>query len=236
MPRVCITVKGKNAQPYRFSLDREVVRLGRAADNDIVIDCPSVSSHHCEMKRIKGGFILEDDDSTNGIKLEGDRMAIIDLANGLDLKVGDATLEFELTGEEKDALSEEEHKPRQRVHLPKKEEKKKAQKEKKEKKDKLPASKSPRPAPRGPMRPGSPGAASPLATAQTTSGANFAITIGLLFVALMAFYFGLASGHRSKFPSTDYPTSKGLWGDMWSDTPLRKKVDPSADPEPGDGE
>ena len=226
MPRVCITVKGKNAQPYRFSLDRETVRLGRAADNDIVIDCPSVSSNHCEMKRIEGGFILEDDDSTNGIKLEGDRMAIIDLANGLDVEVGDAALEFELTSEEKESLSDEEHKPRQRAHLP----------EKKEKKEKKPAAKRPGPAPRNPVRPGTSGAPAPLASSQTTSGANFAITIGLLFVAVMALYFGLASGHRSKFPKTDYPASKGLWGDMWSDTPLRKKVDPSSTPEPEEGE
>ena len=237
MPRVCITVKGKNAQPYRFSLDREVVRLGRSSDNDIVIDCPSVSSHHCEMKRIDGGFILEDDDSTNGMKLDGDRMAIIDLANGLDVQVGDAALEFELTDEEKDELSEEDHKPRQRAHLPKKKDKQKDKQDKQDKqKEKKPASKRPSPGPRGPARPGVPGAPSPLVTPQTTSGANFAITIGLLFLALMAFYFGLASGHRSKFPKSDYPTSKGLWGDMWSDTPLRKKVDPSSPSGPEEGE
>ena len=58
MPRVCINVTGKNSQPYRFSLDRKIVRLGRAADNDIIIDCPSVSSHHCEMRRVGGGYVF----------------------------------------------------------------------------------------------------------------------------------------------------------------------------------
>ena len=120
MPRVCITAQGKNAQPYRFSLDRKVVRIGRSTDNDIVIDCPSVSSHHCEMKRIDGGYILEDKDSTNGIKVADARMEIIDLENGLDILVGDAALDFELTDKEKDALSEEEHVPKQRAPLPKK--------------------------------------------------------------------------------------------------------------------
>ena len=94
--------------------------MGRSTDNDIVIDCPSVSSHHCEMKRIEGGYILEDKDSTNGIKLDDERMEIIDLENDLDILVGDAALEFELTDKEKDALAEEDHVPKQRAPLPKK--------------------------------------------------------------------------------------------------------------------
>jgi len=212
MPRVCITAQGKNAQPYRFSLDRKVVRIGRSTDNDIVIDCPSVSSHHCEMKRIDGGYILEDKDSTNGIKVADARMEIIDLENGLDILVGDAALDFELTDKEKDALSEEEHVPKQRAPLPKK------------KKDGKASAK--RPASPLPSLPGSPGAVTPLVITPTTSGANFAITIGLLFVALMAFYFGLASKHQSKYSRTEYE-SKGLWGDMWDKGLPRKKPDSS---------
>ena len=209
MPRVCINVQGKNAQPYRFALDRKVVRMGRSTDNDIVIDCPSVSSHHCEMKRIEGGYILEDKDSTNGIKLEDERMEIIDLENGLDILVGDAALDFELTNKEKDALSDEEHVPKQRAPLPKKKESKEARK--------LPV------APSTPsVRPGIP---APLASTQTDTGSNFAITIGLLFLALMAFYFGMASKHTSTYPSNEY-SSKGLWGDMWSNgiSPKKKPV------------
>ena len=208
MPRVCITAQGKNAQPYRFSLDRKVVRIGRSTDNDIVIDCPSVSSHHCEMKRIDGGYILEDKDSTNGIKADDARMEIIDLENGLDILVGDAALDFELTDKEKDALSEEEHVPKQRAPLPKK------------KKDGKASAK--RPASPLPSLPGSPGAVTPLVITPTTSGANFAITIGLLFLALMAFYFGFASKHQSKYSRTEYE-SKGLWGDMWDKGLPRKK-------------
>ncbi|HJM64264.1 MAG: hypothetical protein CMN05_04270 [Roseibacillus sp.] len=210
MPRVCITAQGKNAQPYRFSLDRKVVRIGRSTDNDIVIDCPSVSSHHCEMKRIDGGYILEDKDSTNGIKVDDARMEIIDLENGLDILVGDAALDFELTDKEKDTLSEEEHVPKQRAPLPKK------------KKDGEVSAKRPV----LPPRPGSPGVATPLVITPTTSGANFAITIGLLFLALMAFYFGLASKHQSKYSRTEYE-SKGLWGDMWEKGLPRKKIDSS---------
>lgn len=214
MPRVCITVQGKNAQPYRFALDRKVVRIGRSTDNDIVIDCPSVSSHHCTMKRIDGGYILEDNDSTNGIKVDGSRMEIIDLKNGLDILVGDAALDFELTDKEKDSLSEEDHVPKQRPPLPKKKKQKTSAKQ--------------QPVSSAPKRPGAPGAPAPLVSAQTTSGSNFAITIGLLFLALMAFYFGLASAHRSKHPSSEW-SSKGLWGDMWSKGAFPRKKPDTAD-------
>ena len=207
MPRVCINVQGKNAQPYRFALDRKVVRMGRSTDNDIVIDCPSVSSHHCEMKRIEGGYILEDKDSTNGIKLDDERMEIIDLENDLNILVGDASLDFELTDKEKDALGDEDHIPKQRAPLPKKKENNELRK---------------RPAPTATpsVRPGVP---APLASTQTSSGSTFAVTIGLLFLVLIAFYFGMASKHKSTYKSKEYST-KGLWGDMWSNGTSPKKI------------
>ena len=60
MPRVTITVPEKNAQPYRFQLDRPVVSLGRGSENDIAIESGSVSVHHAEMRRIEGGYELRD--------------------------------------------------------------------------------------------------------------------------------------------------------------------------------
>jgi len=227
MPRVCITVHGKNAQPYRFSLERKVVRLGRASDNDIVIDCPSVSSHHCEMRRNEGGYTLEDKDSTNGIKLDGDRMDIIDLENGHDVLVGDAALDFKLTNQETDTLAKEDHVPQQRAPLPKLKKKKSSKKSSRDEgimraEDDKPVSKRPTPA-LSSGRPQMP--VSPLVSSQPNDSAiNFAITIGLLFLAITAFYFGLASGHRSKFPKTEHPKSKGLWSDMWNkENPLIEK-------------
>lgn len=204
MPRVCITVHGKNAQPYRFSLDRKVIRIGRSADCDIVVDCRSVSSHHCEMRRIDGGYVLEDTGSTNGIKLDGDRMDVIDLENGLDIHVGDAALDFDLSEEELEKLEEEDHTPQQRAQLPKAKEAAKA-------------SRRPTPAPTtsaGPIPP-RPNAATLLSTSRA-SGSDTAITLGLITLAILAFYFGLASAHKSKYGSD----TKGFWNDIWSDTPL----------------
>jgi pSer/pThr/pTyr-binding forkhead associated (FHA) protein len=114
MPRVSITIPGKNSQPYRFKLDRNKVTIGRSADNDIVIDDPSVSSTHCTMERVDGGYILRDRNSTNGISLDDDEMEVVDLRNGDDVKVGDVKFEYSLANEELDTLDEENFKPNEK--------------------------------------------------------------------------------------------------------------------------
>ena len=107
MPRVTITVPEKNAQPYRFQLDRKAVTLGRGSENDIPIDCGSVSVKHAEMHRIGGGYELRDAGSTNGIKLADERYEIIPLRNGITVKLGDVAFDFMLTDEEQEALAHE---------------------------------------------------------------------------------------------------------------------------------
>jgi len=111
MPRVAITVPGKKSQPYRFQLDHEKVKIGRSKDSDIVIDCPSVSGLHCTMERVPGGYILRDQNSTNGLKLKDEEMAVIDLRNDIDVFVGDAEFEYSLSDEELDELDDEDFTP-----------------------------------------------------------------------------------------------------------------------------
>ena len=48
-------------------LDGDVITIGKSADNTIVIDDPRVSKHHLVLRRVPGGFAVEDLDSTNGI-------------------------------------------------------------------------------------------------------------------------------------------------------------------------
>ncbi|NJM37861.1 MAG: FHA domain-containing protein [Akkermansiaceae bacterium] len=104
MPRITITVPEKNPQPYRFDLGTQVVTMGRELNNDIVIDCGSVSKHHAEMRRIKGGYELRDLGSTNGVSLNEMHHRVIPLLNGLNVKVGDATFDFLLTEAEIETL------------------------------------------------------------------------------------------------------------------------------------
>ena len=107
MPRVIITVPEKNAQPYRFGLDRKSVSIGRGSDNDIVIDSGSVSVKHAEMRRIEGGYELGDAGSTNGIKHRGVRHDRIALVSGMSLRLGEVTFDFTLSDEEQEAIARE---------------------------------------------------------------------------------------------------------------------------------
>lgn len=107
MPRITITVPEKNAQPYRFQLDRQTVSLGRGSDNDIAIESGSVSVHHAEMRRIEGGYELHDTGSTNGIKLDGVRYEVIPLRSGATVRIGDVSFDFALSDEESEALARE---------------------------------------------------------------------------------------------------------------------------------
>jgi len=109
MPRLVISQLNSNPQPYRFQIERKQISIGRGIDNDIVIDCPSVSTRHSLIERIEGGYILRDLNSTNGIKLNDSLMEVIDLYDGLKVVVGDTPLEFQLSAEEIDQLSREEY-------------------------------------------------------------------------------------------------------------------------------
>ena len=50
------------------------VRIGRDADNDIVIEEDDVSAHHCEIVRVGGELVLIDKNSTNGTFANGGRV------------------------------------------------------------------------------------------------------------------------------------------------------------------
>lgn len=107
MPRVLISVPDKQAQPYRFPLDRKKVTIGRGEDNNIPMASGSVSTHHAVMARIPGGFELRDLDSTNGITYQGERKIFLPLKSGMQIKIGDVGFEFQLTAEEEAELAKE---------------------------------------------------------------------------------------------------------------------------------
>ena len=107
MPRVTITVPDRNPQPYRFQLDREVVRLGRGSDNDIVVESGSVSTNHAEMWRVTGGYELRDIGSTNGLKVDGSRYETVPLYHGGTVNLGDVAFDFSLTDDEQEMLAAE---------------------------------------------------------------------------------------------------------------------------------
>jgi pSer/pThr/pTyr-binding forkhead associated (FHA) protein len=62
--------------------------IGRTTDNAIVIDSPSVSSHHACVFRESGLFIVEDLQSTNGTFLNGKRVSRHVLRHGDVVQIG----------------------------------------------------------------------------------------------------------------------------------------------------
>ncbi|WP_447980478.1 FHA domain-containing protein [Candidatus Nitrospira bockiana] len=56
------------------SLDRPELTIGRAADNDLVIDHLAVSAHHARIVKIQTTFYLEDLGSTNGTYINNTRI------------------------------------------------------------------------------------------------------------------------------------------------------------------
>lgn len=196
MPRICITAADQTPQPYRFPIETEVVTIGRAASNSVVIDHPSVSSHHCEMKRMQGGFILVDSGSTNGIHLDGEEMEVIDLKDGMDAEVGDVQFNYQLTDEEKEVIASEKFKKRQR---------KKRKERIKEAPKQIPKRSSAYPQTT---------TATTLESSNDTGARDFAIFLAFVVLTSLSFYFGLNSVHRSVTKSEEAPYGSSLLDDF----------------------
>ncbi len=118
MPRVTISEPGKTPQPYRFKLERKIVKIGRSSESDIIIECGSASTNHCTMERVDGGYILRDNNSTNGIKQDDTMMSVIDLFDGMQVLIGDVPMKFQLSESEIETISQEEFSTHQKKKLP----------------------------------------------------------------------------------------------------------------------
>jgi len=107
MPRILVSEAEKTPQPYKIKLDQDLITLGRAAGNDLILTDPSTSSKHCAIRRVNGGFIVEDFGSTNGISLDDKRFKKLDLNTSRTFLVGDVKVAFTFTQDELVSLSYE---------------------------------------------------------------------------------------------------------------------------------
>ncbi len=62
--------------------------IGRSANNDLPIDDPCISEHHATLRYKNNQWILEDNDSTNGIRVDTRLRKSIQLTDGLELSIG----------------------------------------------------------------------------------------------------------------------------------------------------
>ncbi len=77
-----------------LALDKAIIRIGRALDNDIVLQDASVSRHHAEIERRDGACLMRDLGSQNGTWVAEKRVTEIRLNPGDYLRIGDAAFTF----------------------------------------------------------------------------------------------------------------------------------------------
>jgi two-component system, cell cycle response regulator len=105
---VVIYTKDQSMLGKRFVLDTTVMRVGRGADNQIVLDGDSVSRRHAHWERRGDRWWVIDDGSTNGTYVNDELIAKQHpLANGDRVKVGAIIFKF-LTGEDVESQYHEE--------------------------------------------------------------------------------------------------------------------------------
>jgi pSer/pThr/pTyr-binding forkhead associated (FHA) protein len=76
-------------------LAEDLVTIGRAPDNTIVIEDGSVSSHHAELRSAGKTYQLKDIGSTNGTRLNGNPVTEAQLGHGDRIRFGGVEARYE---------------------------------------------------------------------------------------------------------------------------------------------
>ncbi len=88
LSRCTLTVMNGTERGKEATLDGDLFRIGKAAENDLVLTDSTVSRAHCEITRDASGFLVRDLGSTNGTLLDGAQIKEAYLKNGAVLSVG----------------------------------------------------------------------------------------------------------------------------------------------------
>lgn len=91
-PRLVIYTPEKT---WEITLDEvDSLTIGRAAENDIVIDTPKASRSHARLTRLGDTFVIKDQNSTNGTWLGNQRISEHVLKDGQALGIGQAKIVY----------------------------------------------------------------------------------------------------------------------------------------------
>ena len=96
--RAYLLVSTRGSRPVQFDLGGPLIGIGRASDNDVILDDPMVSRHHCQLKLQHGAYGFADLGSRNGSSVNGQPVSQIALGPGDRIRVGDTEIEFQVRG------------------------------------------------------------------------------------------------------------------------------------------
>ena len=94
-----VALTGRHAG-MEYSLDRDCVTMGRGPGVDFAFDDPAMSRQHAAVDYADGGFRIRDLGSTNGLRINGNRVQAEEIKHGDRLEVG--TQVFQLVIEERE--------------------------------------------------------------------------------------------------------------------------------------
>jgi len=95
--RAFLLVHTDGAPRVRFDLGGAVISIGRASDNDVIVDDPEVSRHHCQLKLQHGAYSLADLGSRNGSWINGQPVSEVALGPGDVIRIGSTEIEFQVS-------------------------------------------------------------------------------------------------------------------------------------------
>ncbi len=104
MPKITFAIPEQEPKKVSLTLEHERITIGRKKPCDIIIPHASVSSKHCTLKRINGGFELIDNDSTNGVNLQGTRVNKLPIKEDVKFSLGDVAVQFKYSETEMRSL------------------------------------------------------------------------------------------------------------------------------------
>lgn len=92
LPGLSLTVLSGPDAGRTLAADRNLVRIGSARDNDLILTDRSVSRHHARLELRADALLVEDLGSTNGTRVDGVRVVRAYLTPGSKLEVGGTCL------------------------------------------------------------------------------------------------------------------------------------------------
>jgi hypothetical protein len=96
--RAYLLVSQGGDRPIQFDLGDALISIGRASDNDVIVDDPLVSRHHCQLKLQHGAYSFADLGSRNGSWVNGQQVSEIALGPGDMIRIGNTEIEFQVHG------------------------------------------------------------------------------------------------------------------------------------------